>query len=59
MSNITLEVEVDLPLSDEDVAKYALYREHGMDERTALRQVAQDVLGSTGAIVQGAEAVPT
>jgi hypothetical protein len=55
----TLEIELDLELTDEQISSFNAYRERGMDEITAWRQVAQDAFGHTGAIVQGATAVPT
>lgn len=56
----TLEVEVDLNLTPEDEAKIEEYVEHtSMDRAAAVRQVAQDILGHTGAVVQHAEEVKT
>lgn len=47
-----LEIQCDLNLSDEAEAKLSEYIKAGMREGDALRQVAQDELGPTGAIVQ-------
>lgn len=57
--DLTLEVELDLPLLPEDMAQYHAYIDGGMDAYQAARQVAQDVLGGMGADVQRAEAVRT
>lgn len=55
---IALEVELDLPLDPEDIARYHAYLSAGASEYEAATRVAQDILGSGGAIVQGAQAVP-
>lgn len=56
---ITLEVELDLPLDTDDIARYHGYIESGATPADAAYQTAQDMVGSMGAIVQSAEAVPT
>lgn len=56
--DLVLEVELDLPLEPEDVRRYHAYVADGASVRDAASQVAQDILGGMGAIVQGAEAVP-
>jgi hypothetical protein len=55
---IQLEVELDLPLDPEDIARYHSYVSAGASEYEAATRVAQDILGGDGAIVQGATAVP-
>lgn len=55
---IALEVELDLSLDSSDIATYHAYISGGASEREAAMQVAQDLLGSAAATVQGAEAVP-
>jgi len=50
-----LEIEVDYELSAEDVEKLREYIAQGMTPGSATLQLAQDVLGHTGAQVQGAE----
>jgi hypothetical protein len=52
----SLEIEVDLALTEEDETKLDEYiRAYGTLAGT--RQLAQDLLGHTGAVVQGAELV--
>jgi hypothetical protein len=53
-----LEVELDLSLDPDDIDRYHAYLSAGASEREAATRVAQDMLGSLGAVVQGAEAVP-
>ena len=55
--DLTLEIELDLPMEPADVARYRSYMRDGLSEREAARQTAQDILGGLGAIVQGAQAV--
>lgn len=59
MSILTLEVELDLPLIDEDLDSYHHYRRVGLDKYEAAAQVAQDILGGTGAVVQAAAPADT
>lgn len=54
---ITLELEVDLPLEPEDIDLYHSYIASGVPEGEAAVRVAQNILGSSGAVVQHAEAV--
>lgn len=56
---ITLEVQLDLPLDTDDIDSYHAYITSGRTAYEAAAQVAQDLLGGTGAVVQGAEAVPS
>jgi hypothetical protein len=53
---MVLRAEVAFALDGEDEVRYHAYLAAGMPEATAARQVAQDILGSTGAFVQRAEA---
>lgn len=55
----TLEVQLDLPLDTDDIARYHAYVAAGLTKYEAAAQVAQDLLGGNGAVVQGAEAVPS
>lgn len=55
---IMLEVELDLGLDPDDIDRYHAYVSQGASEYEAAMRVAQDILGHSGAIVQGAEAVP-
>ena len=59
VTGVTLEVELDLPLEDGDVEKHRAYVKAGMSEQGAWQQIAQDVLGGMGALVQHADARPT
>lgn len=52
-----LEVELDLDLNDDDMAIYARYVLEGLTEHQAAQQVAQDILGASGCIVQSATLV--
>ncbi len=47
-----LEIGLDYDMEPEDEQRLAAYVESGMTEPEALRQVAQDVFGGVGAIVQ-------
>lgn len=58
-TDLTLEVELDLPLESEDIITYHQYMAGGLTDDEAARAVAQGLLGSMGAIVQRAEVVPS
>lgn len=59
MIGMTLEVQLDLPLLDSDIEAYDEFVAAGNSPYEAARAVAQNLLGSAGAIVQSAEAVPS
>ena len=45
---IALEVEIDLGLDPDDIARFWAYVDGGMTQSEAARQTAQDMLGGVG-----------
>jgi hypothetical protein len=56
---LTLEVELDLPLDADGVRHLLVLLNRGLGDAQAAKQLAQDLLGSTGAVVQAAQVCAT
>lgn len=55
MTGMILEIQADLHLESRDIDRFNLYINHGLDKYQAATQLAQDLLGNTGADVQYAK----